>query len=331
MRLNHSKTNRFMAASVALVCCMSGNLACQTRKAADCDKPSEDDKRCRVARKHTGPAAAAAPDTPPAASATEATVPHLSLDTLSDTGRRLFFDVVDDQFDPCGKPRSFGETLRSETFQRECPMALELAHFVVARVEAGEERRAIVLALIDRLRRQHNRSTFRVDGRPRRGPADAKVTVVEFFDYECPYCKDVQAELAKIVGRFPEAALVAKQLPIEGHPGSRPAALAALAAHRQGRYWEMHAALFQRNDALNEAGIAVAAKEVGLDLDRFQADRASLAVETMLREDREDADRALIEGTPSFWVDGVEVLFEELEDTLREKRRASGTTGTGKQ
>ena len=309
-----SKTKTIFSLSATLVCCMSWPLACQRRTPVDCAEPQPDEKRCRIVRKHAGPASV---DAGASRAAKEVVIPNVSLAELSPTERLLFFDVVDDQFDPCGHPRSFGETLRAH--QGDCPVAAELARFVVRRVRAGDERRVIVLRLLERLRRQHNRSTFRLEGRPRLGPADAKVTVVEFYDYECPYCREVQGALEQVVRRFPQAALVAEPLPIEAHAGARPAAKAALAAHGQGKFWEMHAALFRRSASLDEAALLASAKEVGLDLARFAADRAAVDVETLLREDREDADRALVEGTPSFWIDGVEVLFEDLEATLREK------------
>lgn len=294
---------------VLLTLCMVALVGCQSKGSAPCETPKPDDERCKLVRAADAPRA-----TPPAASA-GTTVPNLPLDTLTPDERALFFSVVDDQFDPCGKPRSFGETLRR--FQAECPSALALAQFVVGEVKAERDRSAIVLALIAEMKRIHHRVELRLDGRPRRGPAAPRATLVVFSDFQCPYCREVAPQLVALVEAHPDVALVFKQAPSDGHPVAKDAARAALAASRVGRFWEMHDALFRRGAALDESGILAAARDIGLDLERFAADRVDAEVERLLQEDVEDADRAGVEGTPSFWVDGIEVPYDRLEESLR--------------
>jgi len=246
------------------------------------------------------------------------------LEGLTPAQRALFWSAVADQFDPCGQARSFGETLLAPGARDACPAAWTLARFVVRRVKAGDEHDAIVLALLDRLRREHGKAKFAVDGRPRSGPADAAVTVVEFYDYECPYCREVEPRLKDLREQYSTVAFVPKQCPIEGHAAAEPAARGALAAAAQGKFWPFHERLFARPGALDEAAIEDAAEAVGLDRERWRADMASEAVGRLLAEDQADADRAETPGTPTFYVNGVYVTFDELEDEIREALARTG-------
>ena len=313
--------------AIALLASSAAPFGCQQKRDEDCEKPRPDDKRCRIERPSadaTGgrPVAPAERPTPApplpavAAGAAGADVPGLALGALSAGERALFWSVVEDQFDPCGKPRSFGETLRTGD-RAACPLAWSVALWAVSRVKAGDERPAIVYGLLERLRREHDRATFRLDGRPRSGPADAAVTVVEFYDYACTYCREVEPEAEKLRGRFPNVAYVLKQCPLEQHEGADAASRALLAATKQGRVWELHRRLLAA-PTLDEAAITAAAGVVGLDAIRLRADMAATDVERLLREDLADADAARVQGTPSFFVNGVEVPFDELDERIRE-------------
>ena len=323
-----------LTAAVALVgsAAVSG---CQPKPGEDCGPSAAyerktEDPRCRIAR--PGAADGTASPAPPAPSAPPkpgAAVPDrltgVPLEELTAGQRALFWSVVADQFDPCGKPRSFGDTLLGGR-PEECPLAWRLARWAARQAKAGAERSDLVVALVERLRRENSPATFRTEGRPRTGPADPVATVVEFYDYECPYCRELEPRAEELRRRLGDVAFVWKQCPIEGHLTAEPASRAALAAQQQGRFAEMHRALFARG-VLDDAGIEAAARDAGLDATRFREDRASEAVARLLQEDSEDADRAAVEGTPSFFVNGVAVPFDELEEQIRELRalRGAGT------
>lgn len=136
------------------------------------------------------------------------------------------------------------------------------------------------------------------------GPADAPVTVVEFFDYRCGFCKRSARWVAGLPEKYDgQVRVVFKELPIFGGV-SETAALAAIAAGRQGKYLEMHLALMdlKSNDDLTEAKIDDLALKIGLDVQKMRADMKSDSVKNQLA-DAKDLGRALnVGGTPGFFI-----------------------------
>lgn len=137
------------------------------------------------------------------------------------------------------------------------------------------------------------------------GNPEGDVTVVEFFDYQCGYCKRVAPGLQETVAGDGGIRLVMKEFPILG-PASIVAAKAALAAERQDRYEDFHWAMMQHKGALDEETIYAVAADVGLDLERLKADMADPAIEERLADNYALAERLNINGTPAF------VIGEEL-------------------
>jgi protein-disulfide isomerase len=144
------------------------------------------------------------------------------------------------------------------------------------------------------------------EGRPALGPEDALVTVVVFSDFQCPFC----ARLGPTVHDLAEkhgARVVFRQMPLSMHPQARDAAKASLAAHRQGKFWEMHDVLFaKQREIQGEAGsgFRTFAEEIGLDVDQFASDMADPAIEQMVAEDEALARRLGVSGTPASFVNG---------------------------
>ena len=134
---------------------------------------------------------------------------------------------------------------------------------------------------------------------PSAGPADAAVTIVEFVDYQCGYCRRMTDTIEDALARESDVRVVWKDLPVLG-PDSRRATIAALAAHRQGRYHDMHLALIKTETPIKEGAIVAAAERVGLDLEAFELDRADPEIERYLEETRALANALEISGTPAF-------------------------------
>lgn len=138
------------------------------------------------------------------------------------------------------------------------------------------------------------------------GPEDAPVTLVEYGDYECPYCgmaytvvKSAQRELGEQL-RF-----VFRNFPLaEAHPHARLAAQAAEAAAAQGKFWEMHDALFQHQDALEAEDLAGYAKSLGLDMAQFARDLEDAKYTKRVRDDFRSGVRSGVNGTPTFFING---------------------------
>lgn len=131
------------------------------------------------------------------------------------------------------------------------------------------------------------------------GNPDGDVTLVEFFDYRCGYCRRALPDVMALKETDPQLRIVMKEFPILG-PDSVIAARAALAARKQGKYAVFHEALMQAEGSLDEARILAVADEVGLDLDRLRGDMEAPEINATLRRNFELAEALGIRGTPAF-------------------------------
>ena len=157
-----------------------------------------------------------------------------------------------------------------------------------------------------------------VEGSPMKGPADAPITIVEFADYQCPFCARSEGPITQALQAYPtQARFVYKHFPLTAnHPQALPAALAAAAAQKQGKFWEMHEILFANQRALSPEQIDGYAKKIGLDMKRFKADMDSDAVKEQVEADRRLARRAGVRGTPTVFVNG-RLLQDRTVDGFR--------------
>lgn len=149
------------------------------------------------------------------------------------------------------------------------------------------------------------RYTIALDGAPVRGQPDAKVTLVEFVDFQCPYCARVQPTLQQIQDSYGgQVRIVFKHLPLSFHPKAPGAATAAEAAHRQGKFWEMHDLIFANQGTLDDAHYRTWAEQIGLDVAQWEKDRSSPEVAARVAADTKEAERLSVGGTPAFFVNG---------------------------
>jgi Na+/H+ antiporter NhaA len=137
-----------------------------------------------------------------------------------------------------------------------------------------------------------------------RGPLDASVTVVEYGDFQCPYCGRAEPAVREILGDA-DVRFVWRHLPLtDVHPDAELAAQAAEAAGAQGRFWEMHDLLLTHQDHLRKPDLLAYAEQLGLDVPRFQKELYSHAHLARVGQDVESADISGVSGTPTFFVDG---------------------------
>lgn len=147
--------------------------------------------------------------------------------------------------------------------------------------------------------------TIRTAGSPVRGAADAPVTLVEFSDFQCPYCSVAVGKLNAVLDAYPgKVKLIFKEFPLDTHSQAALAADAAIAAHQQGKFWQMHDALFAHRKELSRPLIVSLARQVGLDMKRFEADLDSTETKKTVERDIDDGDKAGVEGTPSVFLNG---------------------------
>ncbi len=253
----------------------------------------------------------------------QAAPPGVSLDGLDAAGRALFFEVARSQFCPCGKPRSF---LDSMMHPKDCPAATRLGRYVVQLIAQGKKKRQVVRAFLRQVANLNARFPFDLSHSPRLGPADAPIKVVVFSDFQCPFCRRAAPLLVKLPKKHSDVAVYFKFFPLPFHPAARPAALAAVAAARQGKFWPMHDALFARQDHLDDDAIEEAAKAVGLDMARFHRDLKSPEVAKIVEADVAEGDKARVPGTPSVYINGLIVddlaNIDKVIDTERGGMRA---------
>jgi protein-disulfide isomerase len=143
-----------------------------------------------------------------------------------------------------------------------------------------------------------------ITGAPVRGAENAPVTLVLFSDFECPWCGKLEPTLAELLAKNPDKLrIVFKHLPLPMHQQAEPAALAAIAAQKQGKFWEMHDALFQTTN-WTPTVIDEIAQRVGLNLEQYKADVSGPEVQAQLAKDKTDAQTADVSATPSMFVNG---------------------------
>jgi protein-disulfide isomerase len=144
------------------------------------------------------------------------------------------------------------------------------------------------------------------------GNPDADVTIVEFFDYRCPYCKQIQATLESIVKTDPKVRIVYKEFPILG-PMSLLASHAALAARRQGKYLAFHDALMEWRGQIDDKVVFDLAKTAGLDIDKLKADMNDASVQAIIDRNMALAQALHIDATPGFVVGDQTVVGADIE------------------
>lgn len=168
---------------------------------------------------------------------------------------------------------------------------------------------------------------FRNEGDLVLGNPKGSVTMVEFFDYNCGYCKRAHPDVAKLIENDKDLRIVMKEFAILG-PGSVYAARAALASRKQGKYREFHLALMQHEGRHDEASVLAVAADVGLDKDQLTRDMESADVASMLAGNSAIADQLNIGGTPAFVIDQTlipgAIGYDGLVAAVKEVRDAGG-------
>ena len=261
-------------------------------------------------------------DNKPAASP-EVSLAGVDTSALTPRERREWAAQVSELLAPCPEtPVNIAQCVKE---QRPCKACLPAAQYLLKQVKAGKSK-------ADREEAFHGRfdpgkvKTIVTDGSPSLGAPDAPITIVEWADFECPFCRLVAPMLEELVKRFDgQVRLVYKFYPLASHPHGEIAARAAIAAMNQGKFWEMHHAIFENQERLEQADLERYAKEIGLDLAKFRQDLTSEETTQRIEKDRKQADELGLEGTPFVFVGGRELdlkhltnnPYDDLEDWLK--------------
>ncbi len=168
---------------------------------------------------------------------------------------------------------------------------------------------------------------FEVSGSPSLGLVDAPVEIIVFSDYQCGYCSRLVSVIKEVRNTFSkEVKVVFKNYPIKSHPYAMKAALAALAAGNQDRFWEFHDRLFQNFDGLNDARIEQIARELRLNMPLFEKMRKDSKIIAQVRKDLRAGQKAGVRSVPAVFINGkrlrdrtIEGFYHRIDLILQEK------------
>ena len=167
-----------------------------------------------------------------------------------------------------------------------------------------------------------------VDDDPSIGPADAKVTIVQFAEYQCPYCGKAGESVDKVMETYgDDVRMVFRDFPLSFHPRAVPAAVAANCAGEQGKYWEMHDKLMSNQRALEDADLTAHAEALALDLSKWNTCRQDPAQAAEVMKDFEDGQEVGVSGTPAFFINGI--MISGAQPFAEFKRIIDGELGKG--
>lgn len=230
----------------------------------------------------------------------------VDLGKLGETERATFYTMLNTEPSACDKPHSLATSLQSDP---ECRNSQVVAQFIADRLASGATPSDIKLD-IDLVVEAITTREIPVEGRPVYGNDRALVTVVVFADFECPHCKMEAPVLRKVIQQYRgQAKLVYMHFPLEMHPRAQVAAVAAEAAFRQGKFWEMHDLIFDHQSQLEDEDLERYAGQIqGLDVARWKADFASDSAKLAVSKDRALGEALQIAGTPAVYVDGRQVI-----------------------
>ena len=247
-----------------------------------------------------------------------------SLDTsdLDSAERAMLGQIFNDQFDPCGRSRSFMQSLKAG----DCALATRLGRYLIKGVQDGHGKRRLIGMLLREIERLNTIVEVDLSGAPLLGEATAKVKVVEFSDFECPFCRKAAEPVKRLQAHY-GVALYFKHFPLTNHELAEGAARAAWAAQQQGHFWQLHDLLWRNADKLQWQDVKGYAADAGLDMKRFTRDVGSDEARKAVQRDYDHGVEAGVDGTPTFFVAGRRAeTLSQLQDSIREQLSLAGVT-----
>jgi protein-disulfide isomerase len=252
---------------------------------------------------------------------TSVQVPNVDLSGLSDVDRGSFGKLIQKYPSACGKAQSLEASLKTDP---KCRRSVFAARYIAKLLKLGLLPSEVEEHYADRFGPDvYKYKNIDVKDAPVRGDPGAPVSIVEFSDFQCPHCKHAQPVLERILEEIPQAKLYFKHYPItRAHPYAQAAAQAAVAAGKQGKFWQFHDKLF-RGDQEKESpsDLERYARELKLDLARWKKDIDTTA--DKVNRDRADGEKVNVDSTPSFFINGRKFhgppTYEEMKDWVEEE------------
>ena len=266
-------------------------------------------------------------------------VKEIDFTGLSDAQKKMALRILNGN--PCNCSCNMTVAVCRRDMKNSCRRSLIFARTVIDSIREGKDEATVAKTL------QAKAATFveaklpedagvvhaiDVTNAPVRGPKTAPVRIVEFSDFQCPYCADLQKTLDQVLKAFPkDVQLVFKQYPLNIHSFARQAATASLVAQGQGKFWEMHDRMFQNFSSINDENIRKWAKEIGLNMTEFERALQSGRFEPVIQKDMADGAAAKVMGTPTLFVNGKRISdrsFEGFKKMIQEELAGLKTAGS---
>jgi protein-disulfide isomerase len=236
-------------------------------------------------------------------------IPGIDLTGLNPDQRSAALQILREESCNCGCSMKIAECRFKDP---QCSYSRGLALRVVKELKAGktpDQVRIIVAELAKQAPAERKVLEDPVPiatvGDPVRGPANARVTIVEFSDFQCPYCSMAAPKVLAIAAEYPkDVKVIFKQFPLDQHSRARFAAEASLAANAQGKFWQLHDKMFANFRQLTRENILKWAGEVGIDVPRFTREIDSHKYRAIVDRELNEGSEAGVMGTPTFFIDG---------------------------
>jgi protein-disulfide isomerase len=265
------------------------------------------------------------PQTPAVA---DVTLPGVDTSALTPREKAEWSTYVSELLAPCSDtPVPIAQCVKEN---RPCPKCTAGAKYVLKGVRDGQSKDQIDKSYKNRFDPAKIRNVP-IDGSPSRGPESAPITVIEFADFECPFCAMFAPVLEKMADeRKSHVRFVFKFLPLAGHPHGEIAARAGFAGWQQNKFWEMNHKLFANRDHLEQSDLESYAKDLGLDVGKFKTDMASQAATDRIAQDRKLADSLEVKGTPTIYINGRDYdTHQDINDWINLELGDPAKPGTG--
>lgn len=236
-------------------------------------------------------------------------LPDVDLSGLSSTQKSGVLKMVREQDCNCGCTLKLAECRMNDP---KCGYSRALANAVVKEFQAGKTSEQ-AYAVLKELQKQgpvrpkilEDAVKIAVAGAPSFGPADARITIVEYSDFQCPYCAMSAPKAMALATQYPrDVRLVFKQFPLDFHSNAQRAAEASLAANAQGKFWPLHDKMFANYRQLTPENILRWAAESGLDMAKFKAELQSEKYRSVVEKETKEGMAAGVMGTPTFFING---------------------------
>jgi protein-disulfide isomerase len=270
---------------------------------------------------------------------TATVLPNVDFAGLTPAQKTKVLKLLRDNNCTCGCGMKMAECRMKDP---NCSYSKNLAALVIDSVKHGKtDAETIAAVKASQWGKDHSLTledpvTIPVADAPVRGPGNARITLVEFSDFQCPFCVAATPQLDTLLKAYPsQVKLIFKEFPLDSHSQAALAAAAALAAHKQGKFWQLHDAMFSLQGNLSRNRIIALANGLGLDMKRFQADLDSPEIKRAVAKEISEGEHIGVDSTPTLFVDGrrfngaltVAGLKPIIDDELKHPAKVADAAG----